>query len=308
MRRCQFIALAILMLSTGSLATAAGEAPSDAPELGGSGAHAVGFRELALTTSPQALPGGATGERVLPLAVWYPARATAVAQTVCYKFSPPPIPDQAAALADTITECGAALANAPPVSVRHPVVLISHGYGGWATGFSWLAENLASKGYVVISIDHHDLVADAPEQQAASFALTVMTRSADQRYLIDALTTRRMPRWLNDLVDAERIALVGYSMGGFGALATAGATYDRSGGLATALQGNIPDTGTAPAALKALVLFAPWGGLNHCVPGRRKAWPVLQCRHWCWLEGRTTSPPIRAESIGSSMPWTDRSD
>lgn len=260
MKRRGLIALVILTLSTGSLASVAEETPSDAPELGGSGAFAVGFRELALTTSPQALPGGATAERALPIAIWYPAHDTPTARPACYSFSPPPIPDQAAALADTVTECGTALADATPLPTRHPVVLISHGYGGWATGFSWLAENLASKGYVVISLDHRDLAAGTPEQQAMSFAHTVMTRSADQRYLIDALITRRMPQWLTDLVDADRIALIGYSMGGFGALATAGAPYDRSGALAAALQGNIPDTGTAPAALKALILFAPWGG------------------------------------------------
>lgn len=260
MKHCQLIALAIMMLASGSLATAAAQTPSDAPELGGSGALAVGFREIALTTSPQALPGGARSERTLPLAVWYPAHATSAARPACYTFSPPPIPDLAAAVTGSVTECGSALENATPVSERHPVVLISHGYGGWATGFSWLAENLASKGYVVISIDHRDLAATNPEQQSASFALTVMTRSADQRYLMDALASHRMPQWLNDLADADRIALIGYSMGGFGALATAGARYDRSGALATALQGNIPETGAAPAALKALVLFAPWGG------------------------------------------------
>lgn len=252
--------LALMALPAGSALLAAGDVPSDAPALGGYGPEAVGFREIMLTNPAPALPGAATGERQLPLALWYPARAAADFRPACYHFSPPPIPDRSAASTENVSECGTALADAAPLGARYPVVLISHGYGGWATGFSWLAENLASKGYVVIAIDHRDLPANDPAQQALSFATTVMTRSADQRFVIEALGTHAMPQWLNDLADPRRVALIGYSMGGFGALATAGAAYDRTGPLATALQGQLPETGTAPEALKALVLFAPWGG------------------------------------------------
>lgn len=264
MKRCApavlTAALAMMALPAGSASWAAGDVPSDAPALADYGEQIVGFREIALTNPSQSLPGGVTGERSLPLAVWYPAQGAADSHPACYSFSPPPIPNQAAALADQVSECGNALADAPPVGGGHPVVVISHGYGGWATGFSWLAENLASKGYVVIAIDHRDLPANTPAQQAMSFATTVMTRSDDQRFVIEALAARAMPQWLNDLSDPQNIALIAYSMGGFGALATAGAPYDRSGALNAALQGNVPATGAAPAGLKALVLFAPWGG------------------------------------------------
>ncbi len=253
-------ALALLALPAGSALWASEDVPSDAPALGGFGEQAVGFREVILTNPRQALPGSLTGERSLPLAVWYPADDASDSSPACYSFSPPPIPDQAAALATQVTECGRALADAPPVRANYPVVVISHGYGGWATGFSWLAENLASKGYLVIAIDHRDLPANTPTQQALSFATTVMTRSDDQRFVIETLAARAMPQWLDELVDPDSIALIGYSMGGFGALATAGAPYGRSGALVSALQGNVPATGAPPAGLKALVLFAPWGG------------------------------------------------
>jgi len=253
-------ALTVLALSAGPALFATGDVPSDAPALGGFGEQTVGFREITLTNPQQALPGGITAKRHLTLAIWYPARAPSPSRPACYSFNPPPIPDQTAASAQMVTECGIALADAPPVPAHHPVVLISHGYGGWATGFSWLAENLASKGYVVISLDHRDLPAATQAQQTLSFATTVMTRSADQHFAIDAVVAHRLPPWLVEIADPERIALIGYSMGGFGALATAGAAYDSSGALAAALQGNIPEPGTAPAALKALILFAPWGG------------------------------------------------
>lgn len=252
--------LAVAGLPNGTPLWANGDVPSDAPALGGFGQHTVGFRELVLTNPRQALPGGVVAERQLPLAVWYPATGAPDDTAACYSFTPPPIPDQSAAMTQSVSECGTALADAAPLGGRLPVVVISHGYGGWATGFSWLAENLASKGYLVIALDHRDLPAANAEQQALSFATTVMTRSADQRYVIDQLASGAMPQWLNDLADPDRIALIGYSMGGFGALATAGAPYDRSGTFHSALRGNVPETGAAPAGLKALVLFAPWGG------------------------------------------------
>lgn len=253
--------VAMLTLATGpALSATGGQVPSDAPTLGGYGEQAVGFREITVINPRQAMPGGDTAERSLPIAVWYPASADKGSLPACYSFSPPPIPDQAAALTDRITECGTAIADAPPVAGRHPVVVISHGYGGWATGFSWLAENLASKGYLVIALEHRDLPATTPAQQALSFATTVMTRHADQLFAVEAIANNRLPQWLNEIADPENVALIGYSMGGFGALATAGAPYDRSGALALALQGNVPEVGPAPAALKAMVLFAPWGG------------------------------------------------
>lgn len=260
MKAIGILSMALAMACTGSAAAAAGATLSDAPELGSSGMLAVGFREIVLNDGPQAWPGHSANMRPLPLAIWYPAERAPNSKIACYRFSPPPIPNRAAAVDDTVTECGAALADADPVDAHHPVVLISHGYGGWATGFSWLAENLASKGYVVISIDHRDLPAVTPEQQSISFAHTVMTRSADQHHLIEAVSLRRMPKWLDAVTDPDRIALIGYSMGGFGALATAGAPYLKNGALAEALQGNLPETSAAPSALKALILFAPWGG------------------------------------------------
>ncbi len=47
-----------------------------------------------------------------------------------------------------------AVAQAPPLSGRHPVLIFSHGRGGYRQHDTWLFEDLVSHGYVVASISH----------------------------------------------------------------------------------------------------------------------------------------------------------
>ena len=69
-------------------------------------------------------------------------------------------------------------------------------------------------------------------------------------------------------VDDARVAVVGYSMGGYGALATAGAGYSKTGGSARAVPGGYFDPWLAGSpqfearkrdSLKAVVAISPWG-------------------------------------------------
>lgn len=130
---------------------------------------------------------------------------------------------------------------------------------------SYLGENLASKGYVVIGVDHADAAyIDAAGFQRA-FAQAVQYRAEDQRRAMIALVDQptALGRRLTETVDREKIAVIGYSMGGFGALATAGAGYDPAsfaikslpaGALSAHVEGSRPDP-----RLKAVVAIAPWG-------------------------------------------------
>ena len=98
---------------------------------------------------------------------------------------------------------------------------------------SHLGENLASKGYVVVSIDHTDSTYD--DQQA--FASTLYNRPLDQ-----LLVLREMARlsasgsgsFLDGLVDASRTGLVGYSMGGYGVVNTIGGGFSQAAVTMTA--------------------------------------------------------------------------
>ncbi len=246
---------------------------ADAPELAARGPYAVGFRTLEMVNPAQPdLVAGGLADRKLALAVWYPAtlkpgQAQAIDYVAATPFTPTIDP---ASLPPTISVAGQASADAAPVTGQgFPLVVISHGYQNWATMFSYLGEALASKGYVVAAIEHRDIVPNSPAAQQISFASTVINRVRDQRFVMAQLQALSADpnAPLYNVYDPSRIALVGYSMGGFGALTTAGAGYDPQSpvmaqmppGLMT---GALAQADTALAvnpALKALVLFAPWG-------------------------------------------------
>lgn len=270
-------ALAALML--GPTPAMAQAIPSDAPALALPGPSPVGFRsaEIVHKNQPDLLlldqASGSLGQsdRPLPLAVWYPS-ATGSGTRACYRIPTPPVGGPVPAGAPKeMGDCGVAHTDAPVTKEKRPVVLLSHGLGGWATGWSQLAENLASKGYLVIAIDHRDRDATLPGGQQLSFAISAMSRPADQRFLLQALESRSaiLPPWLLGMADSENIALVAYSMGGFGAIIAAGAGVTPGGALDAAFPGralgpwragNLAYEAGRPKNLKALVLLAPFGG------------------------------------------------
>lgn len=44
----------------------------------------------------------------------------------------------------------------PPLGRRKPLAIISHGYGGHNGAYSFLANDLVARGYLVVSIEHVD--------------------------------------------------------------------------------------------------------------------------------------------------------
>jgi predicted dienelactone hydrolase len=172
---------------------------------------------------------------------------------------PPPL-----AALDVSTE-GLAVQGAAPAPGRFPLVIVSHGYRGWPESMSYITENLASKGYAVAGIDHGDLPFTDAAGFGTSFALTASTRARDQQAVLAHLARLASSR-LNQLagsIDAERVALIGYSMGGFGALATAGAGYDPESAayrsLGSALSDQADGQRAADPRIRAVVAIAPWG-------------------------------------------------
>jgi len=244
----------------------------DAPELAARGSHAVGVRTFTITNpdQPDILQfDKATGKapltpRALTIELWYPAvipagqREHTTYQSVLTPRGGAPIP---------YTTVGKALRDAPPkTGERYPLVIVSHGYPGSRVFLTWLTENLASKGYVVAAIDHTDSVTGA----VRGFASTLLNRAADQHFTIDALAAmeRQENHVLHGIMDAGRVAIVGYSMGGYGALAASGAGYSKQGGSARVVPGGYFDDWTAGSPkydarprghIKAVVAIAPWG-------------------------------------------------
>jgi len=201
----------------------------DAPELAAFGEYDIGVRTLVVTDSgrPDVL-NARDGEpvpiydRSLTVEVWYPA-ALRPGQAPGTQYSAITRNPEIVA---TLT--GRAVRDAAPSDGGpYPLVILSHGYPGNRFLMSHLGENLASKGYVVASIDHKDSTYD--DQQ--SFGSTLYNRAPDQRAVLDAMAgfAAEARHFLYGVVDADNTAIVGYSMGGYGAVNNLGAGYSEAG-------------------------------------------------------------------------------
>lgn len=243
-----------------------------APELAAYGASAIGVRTIQATETNRVdilstKEGGPSAryDRTLTLEVWYPA-TLAAGQTRGGDYKGVMTRDGVTA----VTLHGQAVRDAAPAALAggYPLVVISHGYPGNRFLLSHLAENLASKGYVVVSADHKD---STYEDQKA-FASTLYNRPLDQLYIV-----REMARlgaagsgsFLAGIVDASRTGLVGYSMGGYGLVNTLGAGFSKAvvsmpgappnGLLAERTTANPVYTASIDPRIKAAIALAPWG-------------------------------------------------
>jgi predicted dienelactone hydrolase len=198
----------------------------DAPELASFGDYDIGVRTLEFV-DPDRIDilntdrGGESAiyDRSLTVEIWYPAELAAGQEPGGEYQAITRNP------AITATLAGTAVRDAQPSSAdaRYPLVIISHGYPGNRFLISHLGENLASKGYVVASIDHTDSTYD--DQQA--FQSTLYNRPLDQRFVLDTLDnlSNDSGSFLNGLLDAETTGVVGYSMGGYGLVNNLGGGY-----------------------------------------------------------------------------------
>jgi predicted dienelactone hydrolase len=257
-----------------------GDPRPDAPELAHRGPFGVGVRGWTVTNPDQIdvvhyLAGSPVPryDRPLPLMVWYPAVIPAhTAELTTYSDvlgsgNDPMRPNTAFEFA------GRALRGAAPDAGKapYPLLIVSHGYPGSDVLLTNLTENLASKGYVVVAIQH----TDSTHGDAAGITSTLLNRPLDIDFVLEqmaALGAKGSGSFLTGLVDAGTTALIGYSMGGYGVLICAGAGITAAAAAAGAASGaprgalKVLEAGTAPHAalvdprVKAIVPIAPWGG------------------------------------------------
>ncbi len=255
-----------------------GDPLPDAPELAARGDYPVGVRTLGLVNKNQIdILHSKEGvdplyDRPLTVEIWYPAVLQSKSQaSVTYDEYMGTAGDSLRPLIP-FTFKGRALRDAVPVTSEgsFPLIVVSHGYVGSRYLMTYLTENLASKGYVVVAIDH----TDSTFKDANAFYSTLLNRSKDIRFVINemaALSKKGSKQFLSGLVDADNTAIVGYSMGGYGVLNTAGAGYSdgvtqffagMTGGSSAigALAASNPEyQKLVDPRIKAVVAFAPWG-------------------------------------------------
>lgn len=247
----------------------AGQA-GETPELGRLGQYSIGVhvKNFALEdrtkiTTWGALSGNLTdANRELSVRFWYPAKAGEGETAKYTHIMRPPGKDPV-----TISTQGVAVPDAATViDQKYPLVLMSHGFGGWDTQFSNLAEQIASHGYIVASINHADMPIDGVTSFFLSFGNVLVDRTLDQRQILTQILedAQSGSQAYAAQIDSDNVGLIGYSMGGYGAIASAGAFYD----FANDPMSNIPETARTamedaaqkPLPIKSLVTFAPWGG------------------------------------------------
>ena len=146
--------------------------------------------------------------------IWYPAVDTAIET---HQFiGPPDAP---------LFDAGSAAQNAPfaPSLSPYPLILLSHGSGGSAQQLAWLGTALAKAGYMAVAVDHpgnNFIDGNTPE----GFVLW-WERATDLSNVLDGMLAD--PDF-GHRIDTSRIAAAGFSIGGYTALALAGAQTDIS--------------------------------------------------------------------------------
>ena len=209
-----------------------GDKLPDAPELSERGPHQVGVRTLNLVNNNQVdILNSKEGkdaiyDRPLTVEVWYPADVSSkIKPFVVYEEVMGTRGDSLRPLIP-FTFKGRAVRDADPKTSKEdfPLVVVSHGYVGSRYLMTYLTENLASKGYIVVAIGH----TDSTFKDANAFQSTLLNRAKDIRFVLnemESLGTSESDDKLSGKINAENTAIIGYSMGGYGVLNVAGAGY-----------------------------------------------------------------------------------
>ena len=254
-----------------------GDLLPDAPELAARGNYSVGIQKIDLVHKGQidilnyTKDSDSLYDRPLKIEVWYPADIPAGSKEIvtyddvmgnANSEDRPLIP---------FTFLGRAVRNSKPLlrDGPYPLIMVSHGYTGSRLLFTYLTENLASKGYVVVSIDH----TESTFLDAGGFNSTLLNRSLDVIFVLNTIAELGNDKasFLAGMVNAELSALIGYSMGGYGVLNVAGAGYspqaaqffssmsNGSQALQKRVTGNPLFEASIDPRIKAVIALAPWG-------------------------------------------------
>jgi len=207
------------------------------------GPYPVGTTELHLVDSRRGDPYLPGRPRELMISLWYPSIG---GRTERAPYLPPLLAqlyaEQAADALDqpvgTVDWTGArnhAGLSSPVLPGRRPIVVFSPGFGVPRGLGSVMVAELASRGYVVVTVDHTYEAAgvEFPGGRLAvqtlpqgSYALLARSaRVSDVRFVLDQLgrlargqnpdaAQRRLPRGLGDVLDLTRIGAFGHSAGG----------------------------------------------------------------------------------------------
>jgi predicted dienelactone hydrolase len=170
----------------------------------------VASRHL-LPTEPYDWRGA--GMHALLEVIWYPAESGADAK-------PQRIPPVGPAIFEAAPAAPEAKIAASPAKL--PLILLSHGTGGTAQSLAWFATALASRGYIVVGVNHPGNNAMEP-YTVQGFTLW-WERAKDLSTVLDDILADAE---FGPHVDRRRIGAAGFSLGGYTMIELAGGRTSR---------------------------------------------------------------------------------
>ncbi|HEV7709311.1 MAG TPA: acetylhydrolase [Asanoa sp.] len=196
------------------------------------GPHRIGSVDLHLVDRSRPDPVAGPGHiRELMASVWYPATGDARRHPTAPWMPAAPF---RALLGSAGFEADAAPrtaghAGAPVLTGRRPVILFSHGAGGHRSEATIVVQELASHGYVVVTVDHtYDAFTEFPGGRLSvdrdDVSFTPWDSTADIRFVLDRVEDlaagrnpdaerRPLPAGLGAALDLRRIGMFGWSKG-----------------------------------------------------------------------------------------------
>ena len=185
---------------------------ANAPLYSAPGMYPVGTRDL-----------DSNSDSPLQMTMWYPASQ----QNNQTEASSYPYEIKIGSPVGTVTIAttpGYAVQDAPVDLAQgpYPLVVLSPGFAVGAASYGWLAEHIASYGFVVIAPEHKETLDPQNELWRAA-----ITRPQDILTVFDFVDQQVLSGGvLEGVVDGEETAVIGHSYGGYTALASAGAQID----------------------------------------------------------------------------------
>lgn len=183
--------------------------------------------------------------------------------------------------------------QAPVMAGLHPVILATHGYTGMFTDYTFVFEDLASRGYVVASVAHtyETTAVEFPDRRLVASRLgshfVEDTLRTDDRSLLFAASVR--------LADLKLVAGELKRLNGAGSLLSGKLDLGRVGILGHSLGSETAMTGLQQLGLKAAVLFDALRLSRTSVRGTdqpillvsegREEWSEGECQLWNNLHG-----------------------
>ncbi len=288
------------------------------------GPHTVGLQILHLVDRNRPDPWvPSAGPRQLMVSMYYPAQPgtgspaaymTRAAAEDMLQLKLPGTTIPAEAVSDTRTW---AYSGARPERGKYPLVLLSPGFTMPRTELTSLAEDLASRGYVVALVDHtyENSGTTFPDGQTLTCAIcdkppaggpgaVAESRAKDMSFVIDELTSGRHASWRR-MIDVRRIGMAGHSLGGDAAVTTMAADKRVRAGV------NLDGTMFAPVPATGLG-GRPFMLIGHDTgsavdPTWASGWANLDgWKRWLTVSGSNhgsfTDVPVLSEQLGIPEP------